>query len=461
MKKVICIFFGGYIGIVVLVVLLMVGVAGGDAGGAAAPIQLFASEEEAYAYQYIGTELGVPWDIVLLADTTHAYRRGAENLKDYNPLYTSLEFCALVEEKYTAVIKEPEPEETNESEVPEGTEETGEAGETESAEDAEDEEAPADGSSQEALEGAEHENETEPEAGETQPVVIDWVREEIVTYSGRNEILGYLGMSDEDLVYQDATGIIVAVNEKAESKRIGNEVYYTITLVSEPDYENILKNRIGLSDDDISDIMVIFDSGYLPEVYGYASYYSNNIELPDIVVGNVSRSELAQVAVSLLGHPYLMGAKSSEQGAPKGPLDCSGYVDWVYVQCFGMTVSTGKLPEGVAVSGTAQQWFASEAVAAKDLKVGDLGFMRDPSSMRAGQVNHVGIYLGTYDGNMLWIHCGGSSYGTADSPKGRVGISKPAGYNNYNPVYGTTFEPAMKNCRFRYYRRPRFTFTDD
>lgn len=454
MKKILYIGGGIYVGIFILVWIFLSGA--GSSAASVAPLTLFATEEEAYAYQYIGTELGVPWDIVLLADTMRADKSGEKSLENYNPLYTSLEFCALIEEKYTAVIQETEQEETEESEETEEAagdeedEETHETGEEESA-------PPADATT----ESETGEGETQGEEPEEQEAVVEWVREEVLTYSGKDEILQYLGISDADLAYQDTTGLIVTMNEKAAEKGEENKVYYTVMLTTEPDFEEILKSRIGLEDEAVEYIMEIFDAGYLPELYGYSSYYGGNIELPDIVVGNVSRAELAQVAVSLLGHPYLMGAKSSEQGAPKGPLDCSGYVDWVYVQCFGVTVSTGKLPEGVAVSGTAQQWFASEEVKKSELKVGDLGFMRDPKSMRAGQVNHVGIYLGTHNGNMLWIHCGGSAYGTADSPKGRVGISGLTGYNNYNPVSGTTFEPPMKSCRFRYYRRPRFTFTDD
>lgn len=444
MKKVLLTLGGGSVITMLLIVLIIAGAASGGVGGGAGTevsMKLLEVEDEAYAYQYIGTELGVPWDIVLLTDVMHADRNGEKGLENYNPLYTSLEFCALVEKKYVAVIKktESETEESKSSEESEKKEENKEESKD----------------TEESEESKENKEKTEDE------VAIEWVCQDTVVYSGRTKILQYLEMSKETLAYQDAGSIIAAINDKAQKKSVHNKVYYVATLVSEPDYEDVLKNRIGLADKDVSNIMEFYETGYLPKLYGYVSYNLGNVELPDIVVGNVSRGELAQVAVSILGHPYLMGAKSSEQGAPKGPLDCSGYVDWVYVQCFGVTVSTGELPEGVAVSGTAQQWFASEPITAKELKVGDLGFVENPSSMRAGQVNHVGIYLGTYDGNMLWIHCGGSAYGTEDSPKGRVGISKISGYNNYNPVTGNTFEPKMKSCRFRYYRRPRFTFTDD
>lgn len=397
----------GITSIIAAVLLMMIltmcvaGFSSGSAGSAASPLIAFASEEEAYAYQYIGSELGVPWDIVLLTDGMKAYEAGEENLSAYNPLLTSLQFCILMEEEMIPVSKD--------------------------------------------VSG----NQTEG----------DWETKAIASYMGQQAILEYIGVSAEDLTYKDAAGVIAAINEVADAKST-KDVKYVATLTVNPDYEEVLRSFIGLSETNIKFALEVYDTHYLVYLYGY-TVSETDIELPEIVQGSVTRQELAQVAISLLGHPYMMGGKSNQVGAPIGPLDCSGYVDWVYTQCFGKVASSGRIPEGVAVSGTAQQWYASAKIEEKDLKVGDLGFLYDPATMRSGQINHVGIYLGTYEGKMYWIHCAGRAYGTADSPTGRVGISRIDVSNDYNPVTDTTFSPAMRNCRFRYFRRPQFAFVGE
>lgn len=67
----------------------------------------------------------------------------------------------------------------------------------------------------------------------------------------------------------------------------------------------------------------------------------------------------------------------------------------------------------------------------------------------------------TYNGAKYFIHCAGRAYGTEDLPNGRVGISRLRGSNDYNPVTGGHFSPAMKGCNFRYFRRPNFAFRED
>ncbi|MBQ7781784.1 MAG: C40 family peptidase [Lachnospiraceae bacterium] len=388
--------------VVMIMGVMIAGIGGGGIGSIASPLVVFATEEEAYGYQYIGSELGVPWDIILLADGMHAYENEAENLAGYNPMMTSLQFCILMEEE----------------KVP----------------------------GEETVSGG--------DAGES------WETQTMVYYVGREKILEYMGITADELTYREAAGVITAINAVAEEKST-EELKYEATLLVNPDYENVLRDFIGLSEENTTFAMEVFHTHYLAEMYGYVVDYSY-IELPDIVQGDVTRHELALVATSLIGHPYLMGGKSGQTGPPTGPLDCSGYVDWVYVQCFGSVVSSGQLPQGVAVSGTAMQWYASEAITEDELKVGDLGFLYDPATMSSGQVNHVGIYIGTdSNGNNYWIHCAGRRYGTTASPSGRVGISLPSVTNSYNPVDGSSFEPMMPACRFRYFRRPRFSFSGE
>lgn len=435
---------GGIMLIFFLIGVLFMGMSGGGGGGDATITPAYATEEEAYAYQYVGAELGVPWDIVLLTDGMDAQASGKKNLKDYNPLYTSLQFCVLVEEVYQAV--EIEEEETDASGEANDDLES-EAGETETEESEESEKVQRDDEAEQPTQ----ETETEPE--------IEWVLYETIYYYGKTDIIQYSEMRQNSLDYDDVNSFVTALYEVAEEKAT-DEWQFEVTLLANPDYEDVLRTYIGMEEQYIEYVMSLYELDYMSVLYGY-NYEVGDVVLPDIVQGNVTRQELAMVAASLINHPYLFGGKSNEVGAPTGPLDCSGFVDWVYIQCFGYGVSNGAVPDGVAVSGTALMWYACEQITARELKVGDLGFMYNPASMRSGQINHVGIYIGKHDGKDYWIHCGGRTYGTDAAPTGRVGISLASGYNSYNPVDGTSFEPAMKACRFKYFRRPRFAFVGE
>ena len=399
MKKMAMIQAAGFLLIFILIVFCFAGVGSGGAGSVASPLVGFATEKEAYAYQYIGSELGVPWDIIMLADGMHAYENNINTLKDYNPMLTSLQFCILMEE-------EQSPSETV-----------------------------SDGDAQDS-----------------------WVTNNINFYTGKEEILGYIERDEKKLTYKDSTGIINSINEVAVDKST-DETRYVATLTVNTEYEEVLRDYIGLNEKTIEYVMDVYNSNYLVSLYGYTVSIPEDIVLPEIIQGNVTRGDLANVAVSIINWPYLMGGKSNQTGTPKGALDCSGYVDWVYYQCFGQVVSGGAIPSGVAVSGTAQQWYACQEITAEELQVGDLGFLRDPAKLRKGQVNHVGIYIGSDDaGNRYWIHCGGSGYKTEAAPNGRVGISVNRGSNSYNPVDGGSFAPEMKQCNFTFYRRPQFAF---
>lgn len=495
-------------------IILLLAAVGGGGQTATAPVTAFATEEEAYAYQYIGAELGVPWDIALLVDGISAYAKQKQDLSDYNPMLTSLQFCILQEEEFIAVeipatpapTATPEPSASPDSSAtPEptgvprpsgspkpsltpkpsfspkpfeqsmvrskrrvlGYKAPGESAITPANPDAtatpslEPKPTTAPGTTVTPAPTTTPEPTGTPEpsappVATPEPEII-WVSNKVTTYTGTSEILAYIDVQDID--YRDATTVVNKINDTAAAKST-DKTKYEVTLLVNPDFESVLLRLIGLSESNTKSVLELYDSNYLAALYGYTSVFGD-IVLPDIVQGNVSRADLAAVAISLINHPYLLGGKSSTVGAPTGPLDCSGYVDWVYMQCFGVTIGNGTVPEGVAVSGTAIQWYASEEIKASELRIGDLGFMKDPALMKAGQINHVGIYLGSFNGNAYWIHCGGKAYGTEASPSGRVGISVVSGMNNFNPVDGSEFEPAMKGCRFRFYRRPRFTFTDD
>ena len=88
--------------------------------------------------------------------------------------------------------------------------------------------------------------------------------------------------------------------------------------------------------------------------------------------------QAAIVASRQIGVPYVYGG-STENG-----FDCSGLVQYAYA-------NVGKrIPRT-----TSQQWQSLRAVAAKDLRVGDLLFFRI-----GGKISHVGLYLG----NRRFVH---------------------------------------------------------
>ncbi len=372
------------------------------AGGSGQPLPVPATEEKAYEYQFVCTELGAPWDVAMLSDAVRAYAEG-EDIEQYNPIITGLEFCRLREERYILV---------------------------------------------------EHENDD----GTTE---AEWVADGVAYYDAADAILEYAGQDRLTLGYRDAAQFITSLQERAAAKG-GEEVRYTVALenYTEAEYPDVLDAYIGLEEADRKGVVDLYEARYLPQLYGFDEYvptdavWSGNAGgMPDVTVGDVTRQELLEVAASLLNWPYLLGGKSARCGAPSGPLDCSGYVDWVYYQCFGQTVAGG--------GGTTSQWYASDEISASALRPGDLGFLRHPSQVGNGVYNHVGIYIGEIGGQRAWIHCGGSAYGYADRPLGRVGISVESGSNVSNPILGGTFAPAMKGCRFRYYRRPHFTFAGE
>lgn len=371
--------------------------------GASQPIPVPATEQKAFEYQYACTELGAPWDLVMLSDVVRTYEAGEGDIEDFNPIITGLEFCRLREEKYKLVT---------------------------------------------------HENDD----GTTDS---EWELQSVAYYEAADAILTYAGQSRLTVTYRSAEQLLISLQAAAQAKSIG-DIKYEVALENYPEaqYEDVLDRFIGLKEKDREGVVELYEARYLPQLYGYDEHVPTDSvwaggagEMPEIVVGDVTRQELLEVADSLMNWPYLLGGKSARQGAPAGPLDCSGYVDWVYYQCFGRTVAGG--------GGTTSQWYASDEIRESELKPGDLGFYRLPKEVGNGVYNHVGIYIGEIGGQHAWIHCGGSSYGYAERPKGRVGISVDSGSNNADPILGGTFSPPMKGCRFKYYRRPRFQFAGE
>lgn len=405
--------------ILFMIPLFLIPLIFGDNGGTNVPLTIIATPDKAWSYQYVGSELGIPWDITMLCDAIREKAEGNDNIEDENPLITALEFCILQEDVY--MLKEIDNEDN-----------------------------------------ADDENDGNTEDEDDEEIKTEWQLEETILYMGCDEILAYIERDRNSLEYTDAADIVVAINETAEKKCTAN-LKYDVTLLANQDYFYVLQSYIGLDEATAKGVIELYEGLYLPELYGWLPPKEEyeKINVPTVTSG-VTRADLARVAVSLMNWEYLLGAKSPYAGSPVGALDCSGYVDWVYIQCFGIGVSAGgRVPAGVAVSGTAIQFYASDPITESELKIGDLGFLKDPRSVKANESNHVGIYIGEINGKHAWIHCGGKYYGYEERPNGRVGISINHGTNDYNPVTGNTFSPAMNGCNFKYFRRPRFTFADD
>ena len=97
------------------------------------------------------------------------------------------------------------------------------------------------------------------------------------------------------------------------------------------------------------------------------------------------------------GVKYRLGAKALPPVIPTH-LDCSGFVRY----CF--RAAGINIPDG-----TYRQYHSSKEITAKDLKVGDIGFIQHPSTKGT---NHIGIYVGR--GN--WMHCNFSRNGITIEP---------------------------------------------
>lgn len=383
-----------------LILLLITAIA----GGSAEPIQPPAEEAKAMEYMEIASELGTPWDIILVADSIFAVQNKKSGIEDVNPLITSLQFCIIKEDHYTWVVT------------------------------------------------------TDPETGETSG---EWEYVESSKYTGLKEILTYISVND--IVNLNVSQFVALVNEVAGEKGGENDKYES-TVILNNDFEYVLKNFVELSDENVKKVIELHESRYIILLYnGTGTSIDKNVTLPNVVVGDITRSQLAQTAVSLINHPYQLGGKFSKKGIPDVPLDCSGFVDWTYIQCFGKGVSAGTLPPGVAMSGTALQFYACSGIQESELIVGDLGFLNDPAQLATGSINHVGIYIGKINGKDAFVHCAGRRFGYAERPTGRVGISinQNGIMNSTNNVTGGTFAPAMNGIRFSYFRRPNFQFKDD
>lgn len=99
-------------------------------------------------------------------------------------------------------------------------------------------------------------------------------------------------------------------------------------------------------------------------------------------------------------------------------LDCSGFVTWAYIQAGVPALEIGR--------GTWNQWMLSSEIDRSELRPGDLGFA---NVYPGSSGNHIGICIGFFHGEPVFIHC--------------------------SNVYDTVVVTGAGNT-FKYFRRPGF-----
>lgn len=390
----------------VLVLLGAFTLVASPSSAAVTPIPPPCTEEKALEYKTICLDLGVPYDMPMMADFFSSQKYSASgfkaNIEDVPVILSALQFCYVDEAVYSYML-------------------------------------------------VGYDDEGHP--------IYKWVHTGDNRYDGLAGVMGYIGRNRSDTTVT-IDQIFDKIKKTADAKFVPQVVKYKAHLdsVTEAEYLKILKKYwSGLSQEDLSTIDVMHQEKYLPQMYGeYAGSTENlKVTLPPVTVGSATRADLIRVATSIINWPYEWGGKSTSKGKPHGGLDCSGYIDWVYYQCFGTGVG----------SGTAGQFYRCEEISESELMIGDLGFYYRPETVgdnREHPFNHVGIYVGEISGQPAFIHCGGSSFGTTASPTGRVGISinVRGKANSFNPL-GGTFSPPMQSTSFQYFRRPQFSFAGE
>lgn len=368
-------------------------------GGGTAPIPNPVSKEKAQEYGIIGNDIGVPYDLLILID--FFLNKDKEDIEDVNPLKTALEFMYIQEEVYAKHT-------TTTTTI---------------------------------------DNSTDPPTTKT-TTTTTWEHSGTNYYRGTNQILSYIG---KDLSAINISTLVDDINKKCEDKTaVATDTKYEVSISIELNFLDLMRQRFPqLTEDERLTIQQLYDAHYIAILYSefitvnYADWTLTDLQ--------PTRENLIKVSTAIINHPYLLGGKYSQVGPPTGPLDCSGFVDWVYMQLFGETVGHG--------GGTALQWHYTTEITSEDLKIGDLGFYYKPEEVADDSYNHVGIYIGKIDGKDAFIHCGGSRWGTSTRPRGRVVVSINDGVtvNNIDPI-GITFTPEAGPSKFKYFRRTKLNF---
>lgn len=269
-----------------------------------------------------------------------------------------------------------------------------------------------------------------------------WKIVEQIDYQGKEEIEKFFRENNihENIEVNNLFSNLEKIQEKLDEKSSDSKKYKVSTKIKT--FEEMVED-FEEGDKDIA--LSLYEGDIIPQMYEdeLPIDFEGDYNLPDIIIGDFTREDVIKVAKSILNHPYLIGSKDPRKGKPTKPLDCSGYIDWVYFQLTGKTVG----------AGTAGQFARTKPISHNELKPGDLGFYDLPQNVHPpDKWNHVGIYMGTVDGKDLFIHCGGSGWKTKDRPKGRVLIT----YNNTSARYN-----GNASSKFKYFRRINIDYKNE
>lgn len=172
-----------------------------------------AEESTVSKYRSASTPFGVAWDIVLLVDMIRADQND-ENINDYNPVDTALEFSCLAESKYKITPGK------DVGDVPDA------------------------------------------------PVAENKMLDTITNYKGKYLILSYIDVSE--LGSMDALSITSKANEIATGKST-KSYSYEAAFKARENIEQVLSDIFGFNDDEIQDIMEMHENNYLTSLYGDSS----------------------------------------------------------------------------------------------------------------------------------------------------------------------------------------------
>lgn len=193
--------------------IVIMAASGGGSTASTEPVSIVASKKKIEQYAQYATDLGVPWDIVLLSDVLNAEKVGQKGVESINPVYTTLEFLrANVEVEHYEVV---------------GTE-----------------------------------THTDSEGNTYEIDKYDWVYNRTDEYIAKNEILSYIGLTEGDNPNLTPQNLIDRLNQKASDDST-DEWRYKASFLVNTDYRSVLSNYIKLSSEQVDNVIKLYTSEYM------------------------------------------------------------------------------------------------------------------------------------------------------------------------------------------------------
>lgn len=193
--------------------IVIIAASGGGSTASTEPVSIVASKTKITQYAQYATDLGVPWDIVLLSDVLNAEKAGQKGVESINPVYTILEFLrANVEVEHYEVV---------------GTE-----------------------------------THTDSEGNTYEVDKYDWVYNRTDEYVAKNEILSYIGLTESDNLDLTPQNLIDRLNQKASGDST-DEWRYKASFLVNTDYKSVLKEYIKLSSEQVDNVIKLYTSEYM------------------------------------------------------------------------------------------------------------------------------------------------------------------------------------------------------